>query len=178
MILSDKKIKELLACNQLIIEPLCDNGIQPASIDCCLGTHFLTIDENLNNDGILSFEKEIKYKSITENSIILPPKSFILATTQEYIKIPNGYSAFVEGRSSIGRMGLFIQNAGWIDSGFEGNITLELYNANSLPIKLDAGRRICQIVICEMDQPSESPYNGKYQGQTLSVGSKVFLDSK
>ena len=108
----------------------------------------------------------------------MPPKSFILATTQEYIKIPNGYSAFVEGRSSIGRMGLFIQNAGWIDSGFEGNITLELYNANSLPIKLDAGRRICQIVICEMDQPSESPYNGKYQGQTLSVGSKVFLDSK
>ncbi|MBH38095.1 dCTP deaminase [bacterium] len=177
MILSDKKIRDLLTKNQLLIKPLASNAIQPASIDCRLGSHFLAIDENLNNDGMLSFEKEITYKEINETSIILPAKSFILATTLEYIKIPNGFSAFVEGRSSIGRMGLFIQNAGWVDSGFEGNITLELYNANSLPIKLDAGRRICQIVICEMDQPSEFPYNGKYQGQTLSVGSKVYLDS-
>tara|TARA_B100000427_G_scaffold243363_1_gene206319 strand:- start:11889 stop:12425 length:537 start_codon:yes stop_codon:yes gene_type:complete len=177
MILSDKKIRELLNNQQLIIQPLDKNAIQPASIDCRLGSHFLSIDENLNDNGILSFDKEIQYKEINANSIILPPKSFILATTKETIKIPNGYSAFVEGRSSIGRMGLFIQNAGWVDSGFEGNITLELYNANSLPIKLEAERRICQLVICEMDQPSEFPYNGKYQGQSLSVGSKVYLDT-
>ncbi|MBA95416.1 MAG: dCTP deaminase [Rickettsiales bacterium] len=177
MILSDKKIRELLANNSLIIDPIADNAIQPASIDCRLGSHFLVIDENLNDNGVLSFDKEIKYKDIHADSIILPPKSFILATTKEHIRIPNGFSAFVEGRSSIGRMGLFIQNAGWVDSGFEGNITLELYNANSLPIKLDAERRICQLVICQMDQPSEFPYNGKYQGQTLSVGSKVYLDT-
>ena len=96
----------------------------------------------------------------------------------EYIKVPNGYTAFVEGRSSIGRMGLFIQNAGWVDSGFKGNITLELYNANSLPIKLTSGQRICQLVVCQMDQPAEKPYAGKYQGQRNSVGSKVFLDCK
>ncbi|MDC0036897.1 dCTP deaminase [bacterium] len=177
MILSDKKIKELLKQNELVISPLDQSAIQPASIDCKLGSHYLSVDDTQIEDGILSFDKEIKYRDITSDSIILPAKSFILATTQEYIKIPNGYSAFVEGRSSIGRMGLFIQNAGWVDSGFEGTITLELYNANSLPIKLTAGKRICQLVICEMDQPAESPYNGKYQGQSYSVGSRVFLDT-
>ena len=177
MILSDKKIKELLATQELDISPLDPLAIQPASIDCKLGSHFLTVDDTQIEDGMLSFDKEIKYREIHNNSIVLPAKSFILATTEEYIKIPNGYSAFVEGRSSIGRMGLFIQNAGWVDSGFEGNITLELYNANSLPIKLTAGKRICQLVICEMDQKAEKPYQGKYQGQKRSVGSRVFLDT-
>ena len=95
----------------------------------------------------------------------------------ENYELPNNLSAFVEGRSSIGRMGLFIQNAGWVDSGFEGRITLELYNANSLPIKLESGKRICQLVICQMDQESERPYSGKYQGQDKSVGSRVFMDT-
>ena len=108
--------------------------------------------------------------------MIIPPHSFLLATTMEYIKVPNGYTAFVEGRSSIGRMGLFIQNAGWVDSGFEGRITLELYNANSLPIRLDAGRRVCQLVFCKMDQQAETPYKGKYQGQLISVGSRIYKD--
>ncbi len=175
MILSDKKIRSLLAEKVLEVSPLDDVAIQPASIDCKLGDHFLIVDDT--QTGIISFDTELTYREINDKSIILPPKSFILATTMEYIKIPNGYSAFVEGRSSIGRMGLFIQNAGWVDSGFEGRITLELYNANSLPIKLEAGKRICQLVICEMDQPSENPYRGKYQGQQKSVGSRVFLDT-
>ena len=174
MILSDKKLRKLIKNNDLIIDPICETAIQPGSIDCRLGSHFLAIDEN--QDGVLSFDTPIKYREIIKESIILPAKSFILATTIEHIKIPNGYSAFVEGRSSIGRMGLFIQNAGWVDSGFEGTITLELYNANSLPIKLEKGKRICQLVVCEMDQLSENPYNGKYQGQKHSVGSKVYLD--
>ena len=178
MILSDKKLKILLDTDQLIVEPLTPQSIQPASIDCTLGNHYLVVDDNKISEGVLSFDKEIIYREITDSSIILPPKSFILATTQEYIVIPNGYSAFVEGRSSIGRMGLFIQNAGWVDSGFKGNITLELYNANSLPIKLTSGQRICQLVVCQMDQPAEKPYAGKYQGQRNSVGSKVFLDCK
>ena len=150
MILSDKKIKQLLAEKVLHISPLEETSIQPASIDCKLGNHFLQVDDT--QTGIISFDKELIYREINDTSIILPPKSFILATTAEYIKLPNGYSAFVEGRSSIGRMGLFIQNAGWVDSGFEGRITLELYNANSLPIKLEAGKRVCQLVICQMDQ--------------------------
>ena len=75
-------------------------------------------------------------------------------------------------------MGLFIQNAGWVDPGFEGKITLELYNANSLPIKLQAGRRISQLVFCLMDQASEKPYHGKYQGQNKSTGSRIFRDEE
>ena len=90
--------------------------------------------------------------------------------------MPNNLTAFVEGRSSIGRIGLFIQNAGWVDPGFEGQITLELYNANSLPIKLKKGRRICQLVFCKMDNEAKNPYNGKYQKQRKSVGSRVFED--
>jgi len=75
-------------------------------------------------------------------------------------------------------MGLFIQNAGWVDPGFEGKITLELYNANNFPIELEAGRRICQLVFGTMDATALSPYRGKYQGQTKSVGSRVFKDSE
>src|SRR5690606_32197493 len=85
-------------------------------------------------------------------------------------------TAFVEGRSSVGRIGLFIQNAGWVDPGFEGRITLELYNAGSLPIKLQAGKRICQLVFCLMDQKAANPYRGKYQGQSITVGSRRHRD--
>ena len=176
MILSDKTIKELLAKGDLVIDPITENSIQPASVDCRIGSHYLVIDDTQIESGILSFDKEIKYREINNDTVIIPPHSFLLATTMEYIKVPNGYTAFVEGRSSIGRMGLFIQNAGWVDSGFEGRITLELYNANSLPIRLDAGRRVCQLVFCKMDQQAETPYKGKYQGQLISVGSRIYKD--
>jgi dCTP deaminase len=73
-------------------------------------------------------------------------------------------------------MGLFIQNAGWVDPGFEGQITLELYNANRLPIKLESDRRICQLVFALMDNKAENPYRGKYQGQKNTVGTRVFKD--
>lgn len=177
MIISDKTLKQLIASGELVCDPLTPESIQPASIDCRLGSHFLVIDENQHHSGLLTFDQEIKYNEIESDSIIIQPHSFLLATTMEYIKLPSDYSAFVEGRSSVGRMGLFIQNAGWVDAGFEGKITLELYNANSLPIKLEAGRRICQLVFCSMDQAAEMPYQGKYQGQTKSVGSRIFQDS-
>ncbi|MFR7444964.1 MAG: dCTP deaminase [Sellimonas intestinalis] len=94
----------------------------------------------------------------------------------EYISLPNDLTAFVEGRSSLGRMGLFIQNAGWVDPGFEGEITLELFNANRCAIELQAGRRVGQLVFAKMDACALHPYNGKYQGQTGATGSKAFLD--
>lgn len=126
--------------------------------------------------NVIDLSSEIIYREITGPSIIVPPHSFLLATTMEYIRLPHNLTAFVEGRSSIGRIGLFIQNAGWVDPGFEGQITLELYNANSLPIRLEAGRRICQLVFCRMDQPAAAPYQGKYQGQKNATGSQVFKD--
>lgn len=176
MILSDKTIKERLKKGDLVITPLNDNSIQPASVDCTLGDHFLVIDD-IQMD-VIKMDQPIKYREITADSITIPAKSFVLATTEEYIKLPADLTAFVEGRSSIGRMGLFIQNAGWVDAGFEGKITLELYNANSLPIKLQAGRRVGQFVICEMTTAAEVPYNGKYQGQDKTVGSRVNMDEE
>ena len=100
----------------------------------------------------------------------------MLATTMEYVTLPDNLTAFVEGRSSLGRMGLFIQNAGWVDPGFRGEITLELFNANRCAIELRAGRRVGQLVLAEMDAPALHPYSGKYQGQTGATGSRVYLD--
>jgi len=176
MILSDKTIQKLLDSGDLVIDPLADEAIQPGSIDCRIGDHFLILDHAAQKDGLITFSEELIYREIRDTSIVIPPHSFLLATTMEYIAIPNGYSAFVEGRSSIGRLGLFIQNAGWVDAGFEGRITLELYNANSLPIRIESGRRVCQLVLCKMDQKAKRPYAGKYQGQNESVGSRIHQD--
>ncbi len=187
MVLSDKKIRELLDQGELVIHPLEDDQIkqegarrgrqiQPASVDLRLGSHFLKLDEH--NIPYIDLENPAKYISFEKDEIILPPHSFILATTMEYVRLPNNLTAFVEGRSSIGRMGLFIQNAGWVDPGFEGEITLELYNANQLPIRLKSGRRVCQLVFAQMDQEAFYPYQGKYQGQRDATGSQVYLDSE
>jgi len=174
MILSDRKIRSLISEGTLKIDPLKDMQIQPASVDLRLGSHFLKVSEN--NVTHLDLENAPVYDAIQRDEIILPPHSFILATTMEYIALPGDLTAFVEGRSSIGRMGLFIQNAGWVDPGFEGEITLELFNANNVPIKLKAGRRICQLVLAQMDQPASSPYQGKYQGQRNATGTQVYQD--
>ena len=176
MILSDSTLHSLLDNGDLSVSPLDKHAIQPASIDCRLGSHYLALDDS--NQSVLTFDNPIGYRDISGDSVVIAPHSFILATTMEYIKLPPYLSAFVEGRSSIGRMGLFIQNAGWVDAGFEGCITLELYNANSLPIQLESGRRICQLVFCKMDQEPKSPYSGKYQGQTQSVGSLMHKDKR
>lgn len=175
MILSDKTIKRMIENNELVITPIAKEGIQPGSVDCTIGDHFLIVDDN--QMSVIDMKQPIKYREVFADEFIIPPKSFVLATTQEYIKVPDNITAFIEGRSSIGRMGLFIQNAGWVDPGFEGKLTLELYNANSLPIKIYKGRRVGQFVFCTMDQPAEVPYRGKYQGQTTTVGSKIFDDA-
>jgi len=176
MILSDKTLTQLIKSGELGVSPLCEESIQPASIDCRLGSHFLVVEDRQMHT--IDLNNEILYRQIDGDSITIPPHSFLLATTMEYIRLPQDLTAFVEGRSSIGRIGLFIQNAGWVDPGFEGQITLELFNANSLPIRLEAGRRICQLVFCRMDQAAAMPYKGKYQGQTKATGSRVFDDTE
>lgn len=174
MILSDGTLNEMIKAGTLVVEPIDPQSVQPASIDCRLGDHFLILEQNQMD--IITLDSEIQYREITSESITIPPHTFLLATTQEYIELPDNLTAFVEGRSSIGRIGLFIQNAGWVDPGFKGRITLELYNASSLPIKLQAGKRICQLVFCSMDKKADTPYQGKYQGQSKTVGSRVFQD--
>ena len=176
MILADTTIKALIDNKSLIIDPIDSESIQPASVDCRLGRDFLIADDKRMD--VITLKSEILYDEVKEDTITIPAHSFLLATTKEYIKLPNNLTAFVEGRSSIGRIGLFIQNAGWVDPGFEGKITLELYNANSLPIKLEAGRRICQLVFCKMDRAAKHPYTGKYQGQSTTTGSKILHDTE
>ena len=175
MILSDKTLKKLLKSGELVVFPTDEKALQPASIDCRLGDQFLMV-ENYKMD-LITLDSKIEYREIESKTITIPPHSFLLGTTQEHIELPNDLTAFVEGRSSIGRMGLFIQNAGWVDPGFKRRITLQLYNANALPIKLEAGKRICQLVFCKLDQVADSPYKGKYQGQTLPGGSRIYKDT-
>lgn len=174
MILSDKTIMKMLQEGTLEISPLTEAQIQPASVDVRLGNTFSVVEDS--STGIITLENEIKYKTIETDTYILLPGQFVLATTMEYFSLPNNLTAFVEGRSSLGRMGLFIQNAGWVDPGFKGEITLELFNANRCAIELKAGRRVGQLVFAEMDQDALNPYNGKYQGQRGATGSRVFMD--
>lgn len=176
MILSDKTLLKMLADKTLVIEPLEEEQVQPASIDIRLGNTFSVVEDS--SAGIINLENEIRYKTISSDSYLLLPNQFVLATTMEYFRLPNDLTAFVEGRSSLGRMGLFIQNAGWVDPGFEGEITLELYNANRCAIELKAGRRVGQLVFAKIDGAASNPYNGKYQKQKGATGSKVFLDKE
>lgn len=176
MILSDKTILKMMDEGTLKISPLEEGQVQPASVDIRLGNTFSIVEDSPS--GIITLENEIKYKTITTDTYILLPNQFVLATTMEYFDLPNDLTAFVEGRSSLGRMGLFIQNAGWVDPGFKGEITLELYNANRCAIELKVGRRVGQLVFAKMDGEALNPYNGKYQGQTGATGSRVFMDKE
>lgn len=154
-----------------------DKQIQPASVDIRLGNTFLEMSKDRPYD-LITFDSDIQYTKVTTERYVLHPKQFVLATTMEYIKLPKNVSAFVEGRSSIGRMGLFIQNAGWVDPGFEGEITLELFNASNNPIVLESGRRVGQLVFAKLDQPAKRPYCGKYQGQKEATGSRIYKDEE
>ena len=174
MILSDRTIKELLQDKRLTVRPLTDAQIQPASVDIRLGNTFSVVEDTPS--GVINLTEGIHYHTIEAEHYLLLPGQFVLATTMEYVELPDDLTAFVEGRSSLGRMGLFIQNAGWVDPGFHGEITLELFNANRCAIELTAGRRVGQLVFAKMDAPALHPYCGKYQGQTGATGSRVHLD--
>lgn len=176
MVLSDRTISRMLEEGTLRISPLERGQIQPASVDIRLGNTFSIVEDSPT--GIVTLDEEIKYKTITSDTYVLLPNQFVLATTLEYFELPDNLTAFVEGRSSLGRMGLFIQNAGWVDPGFRGEITLELYNVNRCAIELRAGRRVGQLVFSRMDDRAMNPYNGKYQGQKGATGSKAFLDER
>ncbi len=175
MVLSDKSIKKLIDRGELIIDPLSPEQIQCSSVDLRLGKEFARyssgslIDVKLGS-GNLKIEKVREF-------IDIKPKEFLLATTVEYVKLPPDLTAFVEGRSSLGRLGLFIENAGWVDAGFEGQITLELYNANDVPIRLYVGMRICQLVFARLDARPVNTYRGKYRGQRGVTPSRISMDS-
>ena len=174
MILSDRSIKELLDKGELVVDPFDESQVQCSSLDLRLGNEFARYEGTQIIDvrrGVGNVRKET-----AEGFVEIGPKEFLLATTIEYIKLPSHVTAFVEGRSSLGRLGLFIENAGWVDAGFEGQITLELYNANNVPIRLYIGMRICQLVFARLDRTPEKVYSGKYKGQRGVTPSRIDMD--
>ena len=130
-----------------LVQPFNPLAVQPASYDCTLA------DSWIKNDELMSADQMIIY-----------PSEFILASTAETVKLPLNISAYVEGKSSIGRIGLSIQNAGFVDPGFNGQITLELYNASKRAIFLRSGEFICQLVFHTVGDCT-SGYAGHYQNQ-------------
>lgn len=177
MVLNDIQIKNLIATKGLVTFSDLENSevqVQPASIDLRLGRSFKVIDSK--RTGIINPNVPMKYTTVEQDTFVIQPHQFILATTMETINLPNNLTSFVEGRSSIGRMGLFVQNAGWVDPGFKGEITFELFNATDCPIILESGMRIAQLVFCTMDSDCENPYNGKYQNQRGATASMIYRD--
>ena len=153
MILSDAGLYRALQNGDLIVSPIEENQIQPASID-------LRLDRTLLNLDGEEFD-------IFDESYLLQPNEFILGSTLEYVEIPSTMVGIVDGRSSIGRLGVMIHiTAGYIDAGYCGNITLEIYNVSNKPFKLKYGDSICQLVIELLNEPCIRPYG------TSGLGSK------
>lgn len=174
MILSDKDILQAIEDDEISIEWFNkEEQLQPSSVDLTIGQSFASIKPTARP---YRFDDEPEYHRITAAEFTLNPKEFVLATTSEVIRLSANISAFVEGRSSVGRLGLFTENAGWIDPGFEGQITLELYNASNRPIVIPAGHRVCQVVFAKNISPSSVPYNGKYKHQKGATPSKIRED--
>jgi len=172
MILGNEEIKKMCLENNMI-EPFYPKHIQSNSIDIHLGSGFL-IQQRINKP--INFDQKIEYTEIPEDEYILYSGCFCLSTTFEKVNIPLGVCCSVTGRSSIGRMGLSVHiTAGHIDSGFSGNITLEMYNHSPNAIKLKAGVKIGQLLFYK-SVGNTINYKGKYQGQIGTVGSKSFLD--
>ena len=179
MILPDSIIMEHQNNNSTSRQPLVECKyprkevyIGPASVDLTLSMSF----SKPKKVNLVKLNTESFYDQYNSKQYLLQPAEFVLASTQETIKLPDYISAFVQGRSSIGRLGLQIQNAGFIDAGFQGQITLELHNQGPNPILLEADTRICQIVFFQQIKSSIKPYQGKYQNQTGAVGSRSYLD--
>jgi dCTP deaminase len=188
MILSDTDLKQRLAVGDLVVDPIDDLElqVQPASIDLRLGRHFVLYRQPLvpflDARDAESIERHVEHIEVPDgDGFILQPGAFALGTTHERVRIPPDLVARVEGRSSIGRLAVVVHaTAGFIDPGFEGQITLELANLGRCAVKLYPGMRISQIVLHELKSPAERPYGAergsKYQGQSGPVASRIGND--
>ncbi|MCH9814816.1 MAG: dCTP deaminase [Actinomycetia bacterium] len=181
MILSDRTIRKLLADGVLTIDPVEEGQIQPASVDVRLGDEFLVF-RNHTCEVIDPFDKPadlMEKVTVTDgDAFILHPGEFVLGTTLEVVGLPDDVVARVEGKSSLGRLGLLIHaTAGFVDPLFRGQVTLELSNVATLPIKLYPGMRIGQFSFQRIDEPVERGYGhpdlgSKYMNQSGPVASE------
>ena len=168
MILSDRDLKVELESGRVVVDPLGPNAIQPSSIDLRIGRHFRIfantrypyIDVRKPMEGLTEL-----VEVTGEEPFILHPGEFVLGTTLERVAIPDDLVGRLEGKSSLGRLGLLIHStAGFVDAGFAGNLTLELSNVANLPITLYPGMKIGQISLFRMSSPAERPYGSTRLG--------------
>ena len=176
MILADKTIRELNSKNEITIEPIGEKTIQPASVDLSLGTSWSQPIVRSNGRTKLTELSEADNWSWHDEKMLITPGAFVLATTRERVRLPANVAGMISGRSSVGRAGLFVENAGYVDPGFDGHITLELYNASPNTIEIEAGTRVAQLILIQMDGAAAEPYAGKYNGQTDATPSKMAED--
>lgn len=181
MILSDATLRALLASGALQVTPLADGAIQPCSIDVRLDPRFRTFSGHRHSviDPYDLPEDLTRLHTVAAGEpFVLHPGEFVLAATFETVTLPAHLLAHVEGKSSLGRLGLQVHaTAGVIDPGFTGQITLELSNVATMPILLWPGMPVAQLVVAELDRPAERPYGSgadgsRYQGQTGPVASR------
>ncbi|MGV8846762.1 dCTP deaminase [Tessaracoccus sp.] len=187
MILSDGTLRKLLASGELVVEPVEDSQIQPSTIDFRLGADMLVF-QNHTVTAIDPFNLpanlHTKVLMDADHPFILHPGEFVLGTSLERVEIPDHIVGHCDGKSSLGRCGLQIHStAGLLDSGFKGQVTLELSNVSTFPIILTAGMKIGQFSFEFMDAPAERPYghpdlNSKYQNQVGTTGSQYSRNTR
>ncbi|MFO7690196.1 MAG: dCTP deaminase [Cryobacterium sp.] len=183
MLLSDRDIKAELSLERIRMEPFHEEMIQPSSIDVRLDRYFRLFD-NHKYAYIDPAEDQPELTRLIEaqpgEPFILHPGEFVLGSTYEQITLPDDVAARLEGKSSLGRLGLLTHStAGFVDPGFSGHVTLELSNVATLPIKLWPGMKIGQMCFFRLSSPAEQPYGSsayasRYQGQRGPTASRSF----
>ena len=174
VILSDRSIREAISSGRIAIDPLDDLAVQPSSVDVRLDHRFLVFRNHTR--GIIDVKQDLSdltepVEASDDRPFILHPGEFVLGSTLERIALPDDLVARLEGKSSLGRLGLLIHStAGFIDAGWDGQITLELSNVASLPITLYPGMKVGQVSFMQMTTEADNPYGSgvigsKYQGQ-------------
>lgn len=187
MVLSDGTIRKEIEAGRIQIDPLEADLIQPSSVDLRVDSKYRVF----NNSRHPFIDVKLPMEDLTElveteddEPFILHPGEFVLGQTLERVTLPNDLVARLEGKSSLGRLGLLIHStAGFVDAGFSGNLTLELSNVANLPITLYQGMPIGQLSFMRMDRAVDVPYgsdqNGsKYQGQSEPTASRYYLNFK
>ena len=183
LILSDRSIRAALDAGEIVVDPLADAAIQPSSIDVRVD-HLFRVFANHRYPYIDVREPQPELTELIEvvggEPFILHPGEFVLGQTLERVALPDDLVARLEGKSSLGRLGLLIHStAGFVDPGFSGNLTLELSNVANLPITIYEGMPIGQLSFMRMDGAVEVPYGAKdkgskYQGQGEPTPSRFY----
>ena len=183
MLLSDRDITAEIDAGRIALEPYDDAMLQPSSIDVRLD-RFFRVFENHKYPHIDPAADQSDLTRIVEpegdDAFILHPGEFVLGSTYEVVTLPDDIAARVEGKSSLGRLGLLTHaTAGFVDPGFSGHVTLELANVATLPIKLYPGMKIGQFCFFRLSSPSAHPYGSerygsRYQGQRGPTPSRSF----